>query len=846
MNSRVKYPLLFLLVFTVFCYPIINSGYYGDDALNSFIGSIMAERNLTLADQYVINFKAFLPTRLSILHFYHWVFLVFTDLLAYKLYVCTIVGSALVSMYLVVNAIVKRADLSFFAIIFTLLIGIQFREYGDPVLVFHGATSISLVFLNISILLFIRSQKLSRKTWLVGSLIFFSLACLSYELMYPFCLIYFFITILSGQKSLTQGVKNLGLFLTPPMLLALPNIISRLLINTPKDVVDPNFHKAYEFSLNIGAIFLVFAKELVASLPLSNVIINPFSSLTVGNILLVSNTWALLLIILTGLFSTVFYYSLQFTTDRIEKNKADRTPRDQLLLLLFALMLLIVPNGIIALSPKYQGEIIWGSGYVSLYFGYFGVSILICLAIWILLERFRSQWILLVISLILGGISTVNFAANNKTVEVLNAFWKNPRTVAEDALRRGILAEIDSASAYMFINSNYPWDVTSFIHKYSGKSLNQEQYTGGEGRFFGGKIDENFLISDSKSKTYGKFSPRADQALAKYLRLETKNNYYFDTQGEHNIFYFDYYSDSDDSGYALLASVRKIFMSEARINGLASDRVKVYIRMPPQRGVYSDLSATFLALDPTTLQPLNTVTIQENQFKIISQGIGWKIVEISSDAHRFLIDIKSLRLNTSQKNYETSLFPEIFSDKRNFNFNAELRAELFHVGFAAPLNSSYIAFEPIKLGKDFSIVLSARLNENTVLSPYAHIAGNHPGKNNFEGFVIQKKPIGENVFDLHFGDGTSWRHVVDFTLRSDRDTFIGVSVKDGKVIGVVDKSVFKIDLGGDIHDSEMPLFIGNYVGKDRPFPGKVGELLITNTALPETVLQAFSKSVQGN
>lgn len=75
---------------------------------------------------------------------------------------------------------------------------------------------------------------------------------------------------------------------------------------------------------------------------------------------------------------------------------------------------------------------------------------------------------------------------------------------------------------------------------------------------------------------------------------------------------------------------------------------------------------------------------------------------------------------------------------------------------------------------------------------------------------------------------------------------MGVSVNNGKAIVVVNKMVSAVDLGGNLAESAMPLYIGNYVGKDRPFSGHVVEFLITNTALTETVLSALQKSIKGN
>jgi hypothetical protein len=443
-------------------------------------------------------------------------------------------------------------------------------------------------------------------------------------------------------------------------------------------------------------------------------------------------------------------------------------------------------------------------------------------------------------------VATANFATNYRVVEISNTFWKNPRTVAEESLRRGIMEGIDSPFTYMFINSNYPWDVTSFIHKYSGKFLNQEQYTGGEGRFFGPRSGGNILIAFGKTIIDSKFSPKADESLSKYLKQEINGNYYFDMQGNKNIKYFDYYADSDRSGYALLADVQKVFLSNDYINGLASDRVRIYVRMPEQRGMYSMMSATFLALDPITLRPVNHLTLQENQLPVVSQGNGWKLVEINSDQNKFLIDVKSIRMNTSAKVYQTSLFPKMLVDKQALQFNVDPKAEVLHVGFSAPFDYSHIAFDPIKLGAEFSIILRARLSENAIQAPYAHIVGNHPGKNNFEGFVLQKNPGRENGFDFAVGNGTEWKPVFDVTLKSTKDTFIAVSVKDGKAKIYIDQAVTSIDLGGNIHDSEMPLYIGNFIGKDRPFLGQVGELLITNTALSDATLSGFQKKMSGN
>lgn len=847
MNLKIKFLLLFAPVFAIFCYPIITSGYYGDDSLHSMIGSIMEERNLGYIDQYLLNIHNFLSSRLSILQLYDWIFMLFRDLISLKLYVSIMVCGAIFSTYLVGKTIVKSTIFPFFVAIFITLISIQFREYGDSVLAFHALTSFCIIFLNLSILLFLKYLDSNKRILLIASLLLFLVACMAYEYMYPFVLIYFLIPLILGKTNSKQAINHLLLFLIPILLLSLANVAGRLFVEIPQDVADPNFHNAYKISHDISAIALLFIKELVASFPLSNLILNPSGTFTVNNILLVNRSWLLLLFILTAAFTVVFFFSLHNIREKSVTTSVPESRSNQLLLALFAFMLLLIPNGIIALSPKYQAEIVWGAGYTSIYFGYFGMGILLCMALHSLLKRFRATWILFATSIVLGCVATANFATNYRVVEVANTFWKNPRTVAEESMRRGIMEGVDSPFTYMFINSNYPWDITSFIHKYSGKFLNQEQYTGGEGRFFGNKASGSYLVSDGKPILDSKFSPKAIEALSHHLKLEMKGNYYFDMGDNRNIKYFDYYADSDRSGYALLADAQKIFLSNDYINGLASDKIKLYMRMPEHRGGYSMMSVSLLTLDPITLQPINHLTLQENQLQVISQGNGWKLVEIRSDASKFLIDVKSIRANTSAKVYQTSLFPEMFTSNRELKFKVDTRSELLHVGFSEPFNNSHIAIDPIKLGTEFSILLQVNLSTNAIQAPYAHIFGNHPGRNNFEGFVFQRNPgRPDNGFDFSVGNGKEWKHVFDVTLKPAQHTFIALSIKDGRGKLFINESVTPVDIGGDIRDSEMPLYIGNFIGKDRPFAGQIDELLITNTALSEGTISNFQNRVRRN
>jgi len=134
---------------------------------------------------------------------------------------------------------------------------------------------------------------------------------------------------------------------------------------------------------------------------------------------------------------------------------------------------------------------------------------------------------------------------------------------------------------------------------------------------------------------------------------------------------------------------------------------------------------------------------------------------------------------------------------------------------------------PIYLNKNFSIEILVRPNRGQVA--YAGILGNHPGKEYYEGFVIQQNYLNQNEYTFGFGNGKEWLPTIKFNLAENRINHLLIDVRKNQTSVYVDgKFIGSVDTIDSIKNSDMPLYIGNWVNGDRPFKGLIEEIKITN------------------
>jgi hypothetical protein len=165
-------------------------------------------------------------------------------------------------------------------------------------------------------------------------------------------------------------------------------------------------------------------------------------------------------------------------------------------------------------------------------------------------------------------------------------------------------------------------------------------------------------------------------------------------------------------------------------------------------------------------------------------------------------------------------------------------------GFAA----TFKAGGEITIVKVNPLQVQGKLTVEALLYPaktqkqFAAVLGNHPGTENFSGFVIQQdgSPDSSSYY-LGYGNGRTWvDSKIKFKLKPETWHYL-VLVMDltgKKMITVADNGEVAAEapMGNNIlKDSDLPMMIANWQNMDRPFNGLLEEAAASHEArtLPE-------------
>jgi hypothetical protein len=842
--------ILGLVLLTLVLSPLLESGYYGDDSLNAFVLTLMKENHQSLWGLYKAYFEVFAGSRLSFFQLYHWTFMIFTKLISLKIYVLVLVliGSYLFSKLIFI--LTRSREIAYLSFL-VLAVVIQFRSYGDPILVFHGLGPIHFIFVIGSLLQWQYFLMFRLRRHFFWSFLLFLLANMMYELSYPLFMAHFFMSFYFNKKrerSFFQSFKSMSPFLAVSVTLGLTTIIVREFFFKTNDIANTLFHSAYKPNQDPFAVILCLVKQIYATVPLSYYFsdpnslfgknnILPFNTIFFQSVALVST--AALFIYLAGTFSKELY--------RLENEDSnDNLTGGVQVLFGVGFSLLVLPSFLLALSPKYQSEILWGLAYTPVYIASFGMSFLILGVLYYLRHKFKDNSRLFFIgSALFAGcaIATVllNYRNNKVVVISSNTFWHHPRTILEQALENGLISEVRDNS-YLFIDSNFPWDIKTFVRAHSGKIFDQGQYHGGRSRFLYQRTRGSLLLtSEAKDNASvnptGLELPSKSKVLLEGFKGRFFDNFYFEfpreTTGSSAV-YLDYYSDGEENGYALFSEIQNLLLSNDLISGVASRKVRIYLRTPLATGGYRSLTIAGNYLEAKTLRSAGTFLLNESMLKQISVGSNWKLLELATPNPGLLVDPKSIVVSNISKFVQPSFFwKPLPSHKMKF---PTVMSEVLHFGTDTTFLGGGISLSPIELRDQFTIQLIVQPEADFEQANFAHILGNHPGLHNFEGFAIQRVYQDKERYFLGYGDGATWQNGGDFTLPSGRKSYVAICFDRGTVRIFSDGRFSPPKILPNWKASSLPLMIGNFVNGDRPFHGTIPEVQILNEVLPDKMI----------
>lgn len=454
-----KSEILILIITVLSLQPLFHSGYYWDDAVNSTAYLFEKYDQLPLLQNVLVFMQKYLDLgRINVLSCYYYFLFYIENVSLYKAAIIGLVGIDILLLGLLVREISGSKGISRFAMLLIPVL-IQFRAYQDPVTGFYGLMQVILAELMLTAYFLLHFLHTGKKRFYLLSLIPFFIGLMTYEVSFPFILLIPLIIFLD-----TKNWKKTFRYSIPFILMVL--ILLGVIWGVRLNFAQKSTYPGVAFSLDLKLIVQTYFYQLAAALPLSYY----FS----GSQLAILGT--------NYLAKDVLSYQM---TDLIKAVKLD----DWIVLLLVALVILLsrkkrsdahqgnhlrllfgigmsfwlLPAVTIAVSQRYQGQLIPGLGYLPVFLEYFGISmIIVCFAIFVS-QKIRNPLVLTIgkiVAVCALFLTILVNQQNNRTVtDLLNRTFLYPRAAGEKALQSGMLDFLPNQAVLIAANpGDYIWE----------------------------------------------------------------------------------------------------------------------------------------------------------------------------------------------------------------------------------------------------------------------------------------------------------------------------------------------------------------------------------------------------
>lgn len=796
--EKLKICSAYLIICIVIIYPLLNTGFAGDDTLHSLIKSVLALNNETVFDHYISNLNTWKSSRLVIPQIFFFLFLLIGgNLIALKIFVSFIFILCCIVFQKLIIKVTNNNDLALIGLISIPAI-IQFREYGDPLLAFYGITPLSIlgIFLSVYYLIEIFNKPNLKNIFLCNLIILLSSQLYEYNVIIIFSILVLFI----GRRFYILR------YLWPSIFLIIAYVIATVYfrLEAIPEIDGAKFHEAYSLSTNINQISKTFLISIKSSLPLAHFYYNIDSYIK-----LLYNYKILLVILLTASLFIIIIFCKYYCAKNINKIN----PINLNYSIYASLILIIIPTILISISPKYQNELKLGYVYTNSLYISFGFSILIIYLFYILNNsrtKYKKLILLVFITLITFSIS-INFINNLIVEKQVNSFWKNPRQLAQNAMDYGIFDGVGS-NPIIISGKNYPWSIAPFITEYTGIRPNQEFYQAAPGMFFTSRKDNRSLLIDDKG-SYINSSNIVDQfkGISKYFVSFDGQFYNFNIPVGSNIYYFDYFVNGN-ANYAYSCNIRKLSANQDKIQTVLCDDINIYLEYSNNLEMIPNILLNIINIDE---EKSRLVKINNETFKVLKSKNNKILIKYQTKDSRILFDTLSLDIALGK----------MLDRKSNYSSKVNSKDNTYSLLGPVELNKNYYEFNGTSNSHKYSIDITFSLDSflNSLQPEFAHIIGNHPGSG-YDGFVLQKKFLSNDIFLLSYGDGQRWNDISTIRLDDKKLHNLKLFINKSSIIIYIDGKY--IGSYNNYSPSSLPIQIGGLASGSRDFIGILHDLKI--------------------
>ena len=429
--------------------PYAMNGLWFDDSLNSQIWGFVNRFHSTVWEFSVRVTKAWLFGSGRILFCWQWIYGFFYAVKEPRLIRLADVSFVLAHLgcvvYLLRQVRVPWPTIGIFLLFLVSLF--QIRDTHDPIAAYATFCQGLGIAITLALILLVKWRATGSVGYLVASVSIAMCSMLCYELnaiYMPICVIAI-ATSTHGKR-----LRSLAIVLVPFALFVAADLYVKHGATHP--YVGSTFG-------TLSAIPSTYMKQLIAMLPGSFYLLRaqpdyPVSEL-VGDALGSKIAWAI------AVLSLVSYVLLV-------KRQSDSSSGASRGLLVTAVAFVLLPPALIAISARYQTELVWGNAHLPVYYEYFGLALLGAVASARIFRGPRAA-VLAIVAPIFAVYVASNWIVNMRQVASLDTFAE-PRNSFVSALKAGLLDSVEDGDIVaitnqpVFINGN-------LIYQTIGKNL---------------------------------------------------------------------------------------------------------------------------------------------------------------------------------------------------------------------------------------------------------------------------------------------------------------------------------------------------------------------------------------
>lgn len=449
------FVITILLVWYIWVlYPLLETGFVGDDAYNSQIKGTLILSDATLLERLTSEIKGWLigAGRFNPIGWiYTWSLYYLTNSF---LIVKSIAMGVIILSSIFFFMIIKKIEIDKLFLLLGILIMptiMQFRQWHDPIISFTFLIPLVTLFSFISIYSYIRSFDKFEIKWVSISILFFILSLLTYEVSYFFLPIYFAI-FLFYKKTRFDFI----LISTFIILLVAHYILCKISLDYKSSA-----YPASQIHLNWGDLWRAYKYQFISGFPLTWRLAKNIEHVKIFP-LIGYQTY------IFSILSIILYYIFNKWQYKVYKNYK--------LIIIGLLLIFLIP--LPSALSGHQSEISSagpGYGYITVYIQYFGVAVMLLVAVNFLLNyKKHKNYIRVLISIILSIL--IAFSAlitrneNNFVVKKLDYPYKTPRIFLGQSIQSGLLNQVSSRDIVL---SNYriPADNAWFLSQSADKKI---------------------------------------------------------------------------------------------------------------------------------------------------------------------------------------------------------------------------------------------------------------------------------------------------------------------------------------------------------------------------------------